>query len=84
MDPKTSMHWLRHTHGSQLVAAGWDVAAVPARLGDSVEVVQSTYLHEFNAAEREGPQRASLAALMAASDGSKEQQNPPATGTDGR
>ena len=42
-----------------------DVAAVAARLGDTVATVQGTYLHEWNAARREGEQRAQLAAMAA-------------------
>jgi integrase len=63
-----TFHWMRHTHGSQLVAAGWDIAAVAARLGDSIATVQQTYVHEFDAARREHAQREQLAAMAA--DGS--------------
>ena len=63
VDPAASFHWLRHTHGSQLVAAGWDVAAVAGRLGDAVATVQGTYVHEFDAARREALQREQLAAM---------------------
>jgi integrase len=66
-------HFLRHTHGSQLIAAGWDVAAVAARLGDSIQTVMTTYAHEFDAKRREGEQREQLAALapMAAPGGTE-------------
>ena len=63
VDTDVTFHWLRHTHGSQLVAAGWDVAAIAARLGDSVATIQQTYLHQFDAAGREAEQRDALAAL---------------------
>lgn len=63
-----TFHFLRHTHGSQLVAAGWDVAAVVVRLGDTIATVQNTYLHEFDAVRREAQQRDALAAFAA--DGS--------------
>lgn len=69
-----TFHYLRHTHGSQRAAAGWDVAAVAARLGDTVATVQGTYLHEFDAAGREDGQREQLdamAAPMAAPAGTK-------------
>ena len=66
-----TFHWLRHTHGSRLVAAGWDVAAVAARLGDAVATVQDTYVHEFDAVRREARQREQLAAMAASAvDGS--------------
>jgi hypothetical protein len=63
------------------------VASVAARLGDSIETVQSVYLHESDRDEREAKQRESLAALgriLAAQDGSTGQQNPLATGINGR
>jgi integrase len=60
-----TFHFLRHTHGSQLVAAGWDIAAVAARLGDSIATVQQTYVHEFDAVRREAQQREQLAAMAA-------------------
>jgi hypothetical protein len=60
-----TFHWLRHTHASQLIAAGWDVAAVAARLGDSIQTVQTTYAHLFDAARREDEQREQLAAMAA-------------------
>jgi hypothetical protein len=65
IDPDVTFHWLRHTHGSRLVAAGWDVAAVAARLGDAVATVQDTYVHEFDAVRREARQREQLAAMAA-------------------
>jgi integrase len=68
VDEAVTFHFLRHTHGSQLVAAGWDVAAVATRLGDSIATVQQTYLHEFDAQRREDAQRDALAAMAA--DGS--------------
>jgi integrase len=71
VDPDVTFHWLRHTHGSRLVAAGWDVAAVAARLGDAVATVQDTYVHEFDAVRREARQREQLAAMAASTaDGS--------------
>jgi integrase len=63
IDDGITFHFLRHTHGSQLIAAGWDVAAVAARLGDSIQTVMTTYAHEFDAHRREAEQREQLAAL---------------------
>lgn len=65
IEDTVTFHFLRHTHGSQLVAAGWDVAAVAARLGDTIATVQQTYLHEFDAQRREEQQREQLAAMAA-------------------
>lgn len=40
------MHVLRHTHGSHLLAAGWDLAAVSERLGHhSVAFTAQVYAH---------------------------------------
>jgi integrase len=70
-------HDLRHTHASKLIAAGWDVAEVAARLGDSIQTVLSTYAHEWDAVRRRKDQRDRLEALygsaMEASDVSQAQ-----------
>jgi integrase len=58
-----SPHNLRHTHASKLIAAGWDVAEVAARLGDTVATVLTTYVHEWDAARRRNDQRDRLATL---------------------
>lgn len=68
LDGWLTFHALRHTHASQLIAAGWTVPDVAARLGDSIATSQTTYVHEFDAARREDEQRAGLAVLAA--DGS--------------
>jgi integrase len=57
-------HDLRHTHASALIADGWDVESVSARLGHSdVATTQRIYIHEFDAANRSDERRAKLAAL---------------------
>jgi integrase len=56
-------HDLRHTHASRLIAAGWDLVEVAARLGDSVETVLSEYAHEFDAVRRQDSQRDRLSVL---------------------
>ena len=53
LDDAITFHYLRHTHASQLIATGWDVAAVARRLADSIATVLDTYAHEFDAARRE-------------------------------
>jgi integrase len=58
-----SPHNLRHTHASRLIGAGWDVAEVAARLGDTVSTVLSTYVHEWDAARRRQDQRDRLTAI---------------------
>jgi integrase len=68
-------HDLRHTHASRLIAAGWDVVEVAARLGDRIDTVLSVYAHEFDARRRRADQSERLEALygsaMAATDSAK-------------
>jgi integrase len=62
--PAPTFHDLRHTHASALIADGWDVESVAARLGHSdVATTQRIYIHEFDAANRSDERRAKLAAL---------------------
>jgi integrase len=79
--PGVTAHTLRHTHASRLIAAGWDVAEIAARLGDSIPTVMSTYAHQFDAARRRDEQRDRLATLygsaVEATDGNPAQQTPP-------
>ena len=51
--PPVSMHDLRHTHGSYLLAQGWDIAAVSERLGhSSVAFTAQVYLHSLPGAQQ--------------------------------
>ena len=62
--PAPTFHALRHTHASRLIAAGWDVAEVSARLGHTnVATTLRIYTHEFDAARRSDDRRNRLAAL---------------------
>lgn len=64
--PAPSFHDLRHSHASALIAAGWDIAEVSARLGHaSVVTTQRIYVHQFDAARRSDDRRDRLAALYA-------------------
>ena len=79
-------HGLRHTHASRLIADGWDVAEIAARLGDSIPTVMSTYAHEFDAARRRDEQRDRLATLyggsaVEAAGSNAGQQTPPPAGS---
>jgi integrase len=48
--PKVTLHALRHTHASALIAAGVDVVKISRRLGHSSPVVTlRIYAHLFNA-----------------------------------
>ena len=59
-----TFHSLRHSHGSALIAAGWDIEEVSARLGHSnVGTTQRIYVHAYDAARRSEQRRSRLAAL---------------------
>lgn len=46
--PKITLHGLRHTHASQLIAAGLDVVTVSRRLGHgNPTVTLAVYAHLF-------------------------------------
>jgi integrase len=55
------LHDLRHSHVSSLIAEGWDVVRVAARIGDTIATVQETYAHLFDSARYAEAERASLA-----------------------
>ncbi len=58
--PRPTIHDLRHTHASKLIAAGWSPVEVAGRLGDSINVVLTTYAHEFDAKRRSQERRAMI------------------------
>ncbi|MDQ8044532.1 MAG: site-specific integrase [Patulibacter sp.] len=59
-----TFHSLRHTHASALIAAGWDIEEVSARLGHAnVAITQQIYVHQFDAARRSEDRRERLSAL---------------------
>jgi integrase len=62
--PAPTMHDLRHTHASRLIAAGMDVQSVADRLGHAdIAITQRTYVHEFDAAGRSDARRAMIESL---------------------
>ena len=64
-----TFHSLRHSHGSALIAAGWDLEEVSARLGHAdVGTTQRAYVHAYDAARRSDERRNRLAALYATGD----------------
>jgi integrase len=68
VQPAPTFHDLRHSHASALIAQGWDIEEVSARLGHaSVATTQRIYVHAFDAARRSGQRRERLAALYAPS-----------------
>jgi integrase len=82
--PAPTFHALRHSHASALIAQGWDIEEVSARLGHaSVATTQRIYVHQFDAARRSPERRARLTklygtgameAFMEAPDGNGPQQ----------
>jgi integrase len=64
IQPAPTFHALRHSHASTLIAAGWDIAEVSARLGhSSIATTQRIYVHRFDAARRSDDRRNRLAVL---------------------
>ena len=59
-----TFHALRHSHASALIAAGWDIEEVSARLGHAdVSTTMRIYVHQFDAARRSDDRRARLTGL---------------------
>jgi integrase len=66
--PAPSFHDLRHSHASALIAEGWPVTDVSARLGHaSATVTMTIYAHAIDCASRSQDRRDKLAKLYAAS-----------------
>jgi integrase len=62
--PAPTFHSLRHSHASALIAYGWDIEEVSARLGHrDVATTQRVYVHEFDAARRSSERRGRLTAI---------------------
>jgi integrase len=84
VQPAPTFHDLRHSHASALIAQGWDIEEVSARLGhSSVATTQRIYVHAFDAARRSDDRRARLTKLygsasveasVEAADSSRSQQ----------
>lgn len=64
VSPAPTTHSLRHSHASALIASGWDIAEVSARLGhSSIATTQRIYVHQFDAAKRSDERRSRLTAI---------------------
>ncbi len=64
-----TFHNLRHSHGSALIAAGWDIEEVSARLGHAnTTTTQRAYIHAYDAASRSEQRRDRLARMYVAGD----------------
>ncbi len=67
--PAPTLHALRHSHGSALIAAGWDIEEVSARLGHAdVTTTLREYTHAYDAARRSAERRERLVALYGVND----------------
>jgi integrase len=56
-----TFHDLRHSHGSALIAQGWDIEEVSARLGHAdIATTMRAYVHAFDAARRSDERRSRL------------------------
>jgi integrase len=65
--PAPTFHDLRHSHASALIAHGWDIEEVSARLGHAnVGTTQRIYVHAFDAARRSDDRRTRLTTLYGA------------------
>lgn len=57
-----TFHNLRHSRGSALIAAGWDLEEVSGRLGHAnIATTMRAYVHEYEAARRSDDRRDRLA-----------------------
>ena len=64
LEPSPTFHNLRHSHGSALIAAGWDIEEVSARLGHAnVSTTARIYVHEYDAARRSQHRRDRLSKM---------------------
>jgi len=64
LQPAPTFHNLRYSHGSALIAAGWDLEEVSARLGHAnVSTTARIYVHEYDAAQRSQHRRNRLTEL---------------------
>ncbi len=56
-----TFHSLRHSHGSALIADGWDIEEVSARLAHRDSgVTHSIYIHAYESAKRSASRAARL------------------------
>jgi integrase len=75
-DPQPTIHDLRHTHVSALIADNWDPQAAADRIGDTLKTMQEEYAHPFDAKRRGPARRAALEARYGAGDGRGMAGNP--------
>lgn len=69
VNPAPVFHSLRHSHGSALIAAGWDIEEVSARLGHSdTGITHRTYIHAYESAQRSAARAERLEAMSYGKD----------------
>jgi integrase len=61
-DPQPTIHDLRHTHVSGLIADGWDPVEIAGRIGDTLQTTLAVYSHEFDVRRRGDQRRKALEA----------------------
>lgn len=65
-----TFHSLRHSHGSALIASGWDLEEVSARLGHrDVTITARVYVHAYESAKRSAARTSRLEAMYGPGDG---------------
>jgi integrase len=68
-DPQPTIHDLRHTHVSGLIADGWDPVEIAQRIGDTLATTLRVYAHEFDARRRGEQRHRALEARYGTADG---------------
>lgn len=59
-----TFHSLRHSHGSALIASGWDIEEVSRRLGHGdTAITHRTYIHAYEASRRAADRSSRLEAI---------------------
>lgn len=77
VEPAPTFHGFRYSHGSALIASGWDIEEVSARLGHSdVGTTQRAYVHAYDAAKRSGSRRDRLARMYGVMSSDRSGRNP--------
>jgi integrase len=82
-DPQPTIHDLRHTHVSGLIADGWDPVEIARRIGDTLATTLRVYAHEFDTRRRGEQRRTALEARYAPGMATHTAQQT-ATAADGR
>jgi integrase len=68
-DPLPTIHDLRHSHVSALIADGWDPQEIADRIGDKLQTVLAVYAHAFDVQRRGQERRRRLEGRYGARDG---------------